>query len=166
MIFEAALFDRCGGKTWFRVILACGLIHRSHISAVNDEVKRRTLEHEGRQAAEKDADLPPASHEAKTSRPQRQTPVGDSTDCWDGAVDKYGSPCHIGPRRHECVHAGKSEIPHGTLARMSPISCDQMELVWVLENCCKQCQTLSLGNLSPAEGSPRPHTMQAECSPA
>ena len=59
-MFEAACFERYGVKVWARVILAGGTIHRTHIHAVNTEIKMRIREGEGRDATEIDTELHPA----------------------------------------------------------------------------------------------------------
>ena len=52
MIFESALFNRYGGKTWTRCLLACGRIDKIHIKAVNVEIGRRIRAGEAREIDE------------------------------------------------------------------------------------------------------------------
>ena len=80
-MFEAACFERYGVKVWARVILAGGTIHRTHIHAVNTEIKMRIREGEGRDATEIDTELHPAVGSRNVGR-IGIPPVESADECW------------------------------------------------------------------------------------
>ena len=83
-IFEAALFDRYGGKTWTRCLLACGNIDNIHIAAVNAEIKRRIRDNENRDIDE--ADGRKVDFESMRKRKLPKIESTPETDWWGGIV--------------------------------------------------------------------------------
>ena len=49
-IFESELHNSLGGRLWVKVILACEQIAPIHVQTMNQWVRGKVMEHEGRQA--------------------------------------------------------------------------------------------------------------------
>ena len=115
MIFEAALFDRYGGKTWTACLLACGKLDRYHIAAVNREVALRIREGENREMDTEDQDRPV---DERRRRPQPQPVLDQRTDWWGGHTDdRTGRPAilrNCAMHAYTSVHQRLEEGPNRT----------------------------------------------------